>query len=185
MSAGSTFFTRWRVRLGYLLALAVFWFARPVPRLILLGAGVGFLGLLVRAYAAGYLRTQETLSVAGPYAYTRNPLYLGSAMLALGLAIATHSWISASLLLAYFALFYSMVMRIEERELRQQFAAAFEEYARAVPLFLPRLTPARPAPEESASFSWAQYRKNREYQAAFGFVLIQALLVLLWAARLP
>jgi len=185
MSAATAFFTRWRVRLGYLLALAVFWFARPVPRMILLGGCIGTLGLLLRAYAAGCLHKQEMLTVFGPYAYTRNPLYLGSAILTAGLAIAAHSWISAALLLGYFALFYSMVMRNEEEELRRHFGAVYDDYAHAVPLFLPRLTPAPMAAEEGAAFSWAQYRKNREYQAALGFVLILGLLVLLWAVRLP
>jgi protein-S-isoprenylcysteine O-methyltransferase Ste14 len=185
MSAATAFFTRWRVRLSYLLALAVFWFARPVPRMILLGGCIGTLGLLMRAYAAGCLHKQEMLTVFGPYAYTRNPLYFGSAILTAGLAIAAHSWISAALLLGYFALFYSMVMRNEEEELRRHFGAVYDDYAHAVPLFLPRLTPAPMAAEEGAAFSWAQYRKNREYQAAFGFVLIVGLLVLLWAARLP
>ena len=71
-------------------------------------------GLWLRAYAAGYLHKQEVLTVTGPYAYTRNPLYLGSAILALGIGIATRSWISISILGGYFAVFYSVVMRRED-----------------------------------------------------------------------
>jgi len=82
---------RWRVRLGYPLAVAVLFFARPQPRSILYGGLVGLVGLALRAWAAGYLHKQEVLTVTGPYAYTRNPLYLGSAVLALGVAIATRS----------------------------------------------------------------------------------------------
>jgi protein-S-isoprenylcysteine O-methyltransferase Ste14 len=143
MSAASSFFVRWRVRLGYPLAIAVLWFARPTPRGIVIGAAVGLVGLWLRAYAAGCLRKQEILTVTGPYTRTRNPLYLGSAILALGVAVATHSWAATIILFGYFALFYSIVMRREEAELRQLYGGAFDEYARAVPLFLPRMTAAK------------------------------------------
>ncbi|HEX8763742.1 MAG TPA: isoprenylcysteine carboxylmethyltransferase family protein [Candidatus Acidoferrum sp.] len=183
MSVPGEFFMRWRVRLGYPLAVAVLWFSRPAPRHILLGALVGALGLLIRGYAAGYLYKQEVLTVTGPYAYTRNPLYLGSAVLAVGAAIAMHSWISASLLLFYFAVFYSMVMRGEENELRLKHGAAFEEYAREVPLFLPRLRPAKLAAGSPGTFSFAQYKKNHEWRAALGFLLLIGVLLLIWCLR--
>jgi len=183
MSLPGAFFMRWRVRLGYPLAAAVLWFSRPAPRNILLGGLVGALGLLIRAFAAGYLHKQEVLTVNGPYAYTRNPLYLGSAVLACGAAIATRSWISASILLLYFAIFYSMVMRREEKELQGHHGSAFEEYARAVPLFLPRLRPAKLAVESAGAFSLAQYKKNHEWQAAVGFLLLLGALVLVWHFR--
>src|SRR5260370_42418730 len=117
MRGAGNFFVRWRVRLGYPLAIAVLYFSRPTPRSILLGALTGLVGLLVRAYAAGYLHKQEVLTVTGPYAYTRNPLYLGSAILALGAGIATRSWISSSFLIVYFAGFYSILMPMEAEEL--------------------------------------------------------------------
>src|ERR1700686_5530834 len=108
MNSAGAFFVRWRVRLGYPLAVAVLFFARPQPRSILYGALVGLVGLALRAWAAGYLHKQEVLTVTGPYAYTRNPLYLGSPVLALGAGIATRSWISGAILLIYFAVFYSI-----------------------------------------------------------------------------
>jgi protein-S-isoprenylcysteine O-methyltransferase Ste14 len=181
MSLPGEFFMRWRVRLGYPLAVAVLWFSRPTPRSILVGGLVGSVGLWLRAYAAGYLHKQEILTVTGPYAHTRNPLYLGSAILALGVGIATQSWISASFLLVYFAIFYSAVMRREEKELHAKHGAAFEEYARAVPLFLPRLTAANLPGESLGSFSFAQYKKNHEWQAAVGFLfLLAVLLAICW-----
>ena len=137
------FFARWRVRLGYPLAIIVLVLAHPTPQSILYGALVGSIGLLIRALAAGHLHKQAVLTVTGPYAYTRNPLYFGSAILTLGVAIATHSWIPALLLLGYFALFYSIVMRREEQELRVHHGTSFDDYARSVPLFVPRLTPAK------------------------------------------
>jgi protein-S-isoprenylcysteine O-methyltransferase Ste14 len=181
----AAFFARWRVRLGYPLAIIVLVFAHPIPPSILYGAVVGMIGLFVRAVAAGHLHKQQVLTVTGPYAYTRNPLYLGSAILALGVALATHSWVSAAILLGYFVLFYSIVMRREEHELRFHHGAAFEEYAHAVPLFFPRLTPANLPGSHDGAFSVAQYKKNREYRAAIGFLLLLTVLLVLWQLRLP
>lgn len=184
MSNASALFARWRVRLGYVLAIFVLFFARPTPQFVAIGAVVGMLGLWLRAYAAGYLHKQEVLTMTGPYGYTRNPLYLGSAVLALGAGIATRSWISGAILLIYFAVVYSVVMRREEGELLGHHGAAFREYAAAVPLFLPRLTAARLRGASAGQFSFAQYKKNHEYQAALGYLLLQAALLALWRLRL-
>jgi protein-S-isoprenylcysteine O-methyltransferase Ste14 len=184
MSTAGNFFVRWRVRLGYPLAIVVLFFSRPTPRSILFGALAGLIGLWVRAHAAGYLHKQEVLTVTGPYAYTRNPLYLGSAILALGAGIATQSWISALVLILYFAVFYSIVMRREANELRLRHGASFEEYACAVPLFIPRLTAAKLPGESAGSFSFAQYRKNHEWQASVGFLFLLLVLLAIWRLRL-
>jgi protein-S-isoprenylcysteine O-methyltransferase Ste14 len=185
MSSGGTFFVRWRVRLGYPLAIVVLWFARPTPCSITIGAIVGLIGLWLRAYAAGYLQKHEILSVRGPYARTRNPLYLGSAILAVGVAMATHSWVSSVLLCLYFTIFYPIVMRREEAELRERYGVSFDEYARVVPLFIPRVTAAKLHGSGVGAFSLAQYKKNREYQAAIGFLLLLVLLFLMWRLRVP
>jgi protein-S-isoprenylcysteine O-methyltransferase Ste14 len=177
------FFARWRVRLGYLLAVVVLWFARPNPRSILIGALIGLIGLWIRAYAAGYLHKQEVLTITGPYARTRNPLYFGSSFLALGAAIAMNSWLSAALLLVYFALVYTFVMRREEMELRQKHGAAFDAYANSVPLFFPKLFGNAPSTSAGTGFSWAQYKKNHEHQAAIGFVLLLVSLLVIWWLR--
>ncbi len=184
MNGAGNFFVRWRVRLGYPLAIAVLYFSLPTPRSILVGALAGVIGLSVRAYAAGYLHKQEVLTVTGPYAYTRNPLYLGSGILALGAGIATRSWTSALILFVYFAVFYSIVMRREARELHLRHGASFEEYARAVPLFIPRLTAAKLLGDSAGSFSFAQYKKNHEWQAAVGFLFLLLVLMLIWLLRL-
>jgi protein-S-isoprenylcysteine O-methyltransferase Ste14 len=177
------FLARWRVRLGYPLAIVVLLLARPTPKSILAGAAIGAIGLWVRALAAGHLHKQQVLTVTGPYAYTRNPLYLGSFILILGAAVAAHSWPAAVILLFYFALFYSFVMRREERELYQHHGDAFQNYARTVPLFLPRLTPHQFSTENPAAFSFAQYKKNREYRAAIGFLLLLLVFVVIWRLR--
>src|SRR5260370_2837761 len=183
MNGAGSFFVRWRVRLGYPVAIAVLWFSRPTRRSILLGALIGGIGLLVRVYAAGFLHKQEVLTVNGPYAYTRNPLYMGSAILAIGTGIATRSWISALILTVYFAVFYSIVMVREARELHRRHGASFEEYARAVPLFIPRLTAWKLSTGSVGSFSFAQYRKNHECHAPAGFFFLLFVLLVIWRIR--
>lgn len=173
------FFARWRVRIGYVLTVVVLWFSQPQPRSILIGACVGLVGLAIRAYAAGYLQKQAVLTTTGPYARTRNPLYFGSSILALGAAAAMNSWWSAGLLLVYFALVYFFVMRREEMELRGHHGAEFDAYAQSVPLFFPKLTPGKSASDVD-SFSWLRYRKNHEYQAALGFLLLLIALLVIW-----
>lgn len=173
------FFARWRVRLGYVLAVVVLWLARPTPRSMLIGAALGFVGLCIRGYAAGYLNKQEVLTVTGPYARTRNPLYLGSSVLMLGAAVAMNSVLAAALLLVYFVLVYTFVMRREEMELRQKHGDVFSAYAAAVPLFFPKLFGSAGTAVTGLGFSWAQYKKNHEYEAAIGFVLLLLGLILI------
>jgi protein-S-isoprenylcysteine O-methyltransferase Ste14 len=179
----SDFFARFRVRLGYLLAIVVLFLARPTLASILLGAVVGLFGLAIRACAAGHLHKQEVLTVTGPYAYTRNPLYFGSGFLTLSAALAMNSWIAATLLLLYFSLVYTFVMRREEKELCAKHADVFDRYASSVPLFFPRFRRQKQLGSPTGHFSWAQYRKNHEYQAAGGFFLLLVLLLILWRMR--
>jgi protein-S-isoprenylcysteine O-methyltransferase Ste14 len=168
------FWMRWRVRFGYPVAVIYLVLAKPFPRSIGIGALVAVLGLLVRASAAGHLRKDEQLATTGPYAVTRNPLYLGSSLLAAGFIIAGYSFWSGLIVGLYFAVFYYAVIRNEERDLRKNFGAQFEDYAARVPLFFPR--PRARADEISTaespqnSFSWPQYGRNREYQALLGVI---------------
>lgn len=177
------FFARWRVRLGYFLAPIVLVLARPSPQSIVIGGLVGLVGLAIRACAAGYLHKKEILTTTGPYAHTRNPLYFGSSFLALGAAIAMRSLIGGALLLLYFALVYSFVMRREERELRAKHPNSFDAYAGTVPLFFPRLNPQSHPRESPGAFSWTQYKKNHEYQATIGLLFFLLALVLIWLLR--
>ena len=178
------FFTRWRVRLGYPVAVVALLFAHPTPSSVLYGMIIGLPGLLLRAYAAGYLSKQEVLATCGPYAYTRNPLYLGSALLTVGVAVGTNSWLSSLLLCGYFAVFYSAVMYREQQDLRLRYGVLFEAYSQAVPLFLPRWSAAKLGAACQASFSLVQYKKNREYRAGIGFLLLLAILLVVWRLRL-
>ncbi|MGH9685011.1 MAG: methyltransferase family protein [Candidatus Acidiferrales bacterium] len=176
MSEKRRFWMQWRVRLGYPVAVAYWLLASPTRRSIMYGAIVAALGLIVRGVAAGYLRKYQELATSGPYARTRNPLYLGSGLLAAGFIVAGHSWIAGPLVAVYFAVFYYFVMRNEEEDLRSRFGATFGEYARRVPLFFPRMRPASgwrsaDAGQTAKTFSWGQYRRNHEYQASMGTVL--------------
>src|SRR5579863_6782874 len=166
------FWMRWRVRLGYPVAIVFLVFARPFPRSILFGAIIAAFGLLIRGASAGHLRKDEELATAGPYAVTRNPLYLGSAILAAGFITAGSSWWAGLIVGVYFVVFYYAVIRNEEEDLRRRFGASFDDYAARVPLFLPRFRARRDEVSEAKSpansFSWRQYRRNREYQALLG-----------------
>jgi protein-S-isoprenylcysteine O-methyltransferase Ste14 len=177
-STKTNFWIRWRVRAGYVVGLAAFWFARPQLTWLICGMAVALCGLLLRGYAAGHLRKHQQLATSGPYAFTRNPLYLGSVLLAGGFSVASHSWISTLLLAAYLAIFYPAVIGREQAELRASYGEAFAKYAAQVPAFWPRLTPAVASTER---FSWPLYRQNREYEAAIGLAVAMAIL---WALML-
>jgi hypothetical protein len=172
MTSLADWISRWRVRVGYPVALAFLAFADPTPASYAAGTAFITAGILIRARASGYLYKHERLATAGPYALTRNPLYFGSGIIAAGFALCSASWISATLVLVFFLAFYLPVMRTEERELRALYGAAFEDYARRVPLFLPRLSLSAPPSDSTApapeTFSWAQYFRNREIEAAIG-----------------
>src|SRR5579871_6809225 len=130
---------RIRVPLGFAFAVLYFWLARPTWRWLAFGAVLIVPGLLIRALASGHVRKNEALATSGPYAYTRNPLYLGSLLMGIGFAVAARSWwVGIVLVLMFFAI-YMPVIRSEEKFLREKFSD-FEEYAKRVPRMLPRLT---------------------------------------------
>jgi protein-S-isoprenylcysteine O-methyltransferase Ste14 len=174
VSQQRNFWMRWRVRIGYPVAVVYWILAAPTFPSILAGGAIAALGLFIRGAASGHLRKYEELVTSGPYARTRNPLYFGSAFLAAGFALAGHSWWAAGIVLGYFAVFYSAVMRNEESDLRARYGAAFDEYAARVPLFFPLLfsggSPGDKGARAAKTFSWAQYRRNREYQALVGTI---------------
>ena len=182
MSERGEFWARWRVRLGYALALVYVWLAAPTVTSIEVGAVYVAAGLLLRGFSAGHLRKQESLATTGPYDWTRNPLYLGSAVLACGFLVAGRSIVAAFLVAAYFLLIYPPVMRREERELRARFGAAFDDYAARVPLFLPRPAAVK---QDGNGFQWKSYMRNREFNAtigsAVGFVLLWLKMMLIAA----
>lgn len=161
---------RLRLPLGFLLAGLYLAFARPTPPTLAVGASIALAGLLIRAWAAGYIVKKKRLATAGPYAYTRNPLYLGSFLIAAGFAVAAH-WSLLLLVAAFFAVVYAPTMVREKEKIRGLFPAAYPEYERNVPAFLPRPTPWRPIANEGESrFSFQLYLRHGEWRAALGYV---------------
>ena len=190
---------RIRVPLGFLTAaLYVFelWRRAPLPTAVAWSLTLVLPGVWLRAYASGYVKKNRELTITGPYAHTRNPLYLGSMLMAAGFAVALLSWPIALVLAIGFTVIYIPVIASEERFLRATFPG-FGAYCSQVPRLIPRLTPARqlpapqpfeqgtrPTPEASAGgftggFSFELYRRHREYNAAIGAALLYLSLLFL------
>jgi len=172
---------RIRVPMGFVFAGVYIWLARPTFVSMEWSLLLVLPGLWLRGYAAGYVKKNAELTMTGPYAYTRNPLYLGSMMIAFGFAAASKSIVIVLLLAVLFAVIYIPVIRSEEAFLRSTFAA-FNAYAASVPRLLPRLRAAPIADDSSdserGSFSFSLYRKHREYNALMGATAIYAVLAL-------
>jgi protein-S-isoprenylcysteine O-methyltransferase Ste14 len=156
---------RLRVPSGFLIVAAFAWFSRPSPQSLIIGISVSVLGLALRAWAAGSLYKDRELATGGPYAFTRNPLYLGTLLVAAGLVAASRSVWLGVLFAAVFAFIYLPVIQLEEQHLRDLFPE-YDAYASRVPALIPRL---RLQQSATQPFRWSQYKKNREYQAALGF----------------
>lgn len=167
---------RIRVPLGFVFALLYLWLAKPSFRFLLSSLLLIVPGLVTRALASGHVRKNEALATSGPYAYTRNPLYLGSLLIGIGFAVAARSWWVGVLLAVMFFAIYLPVIRDEENFLRQKFPE-FDEYARHVPRMLPRLTPNRDAKDKPSGFSPALYLQHREYNALVGALAVLAALI--------
>jgi protein-S-isoprenylcysteine O-methyltransferase Ste14 len=163
----SAFVARWRVPFGFVLGIAYLVFAQPTVPLLIAGSVLALVGLGIRAYAAGHLEKDRTLTTGGPYGYTRNPLYLGSLLIGIGLVLAGAQWVLGVVFVVFFVVVYGPVMRREERNLRRRFGNEFDRYTAAVPLFLPIRKPLKPS---RTKFEWKRYRRNREYEAALGYL---------------
>lgn len=176
---------RIRVPLGFATAaLYLFELYRqdPHPRAVAWSLLLVVPGLWLRGYASGYVKKNQELTTTGPYAFVRNPLYLGSILIAAGFAVALESWAVGAALAVMFIAIYVPVIVSEERFLRATFPE-FEAYCRRVPRLLPRLTPARAENgEEAGRFSFSLYRKHREYNALLGAALLYFSLVFLGPA---
>ena len=164
-----------RVPCGFVLVAAFLWISAPTFASLAAGLPLSILGLALRGWAAGHLEKDSTLTESGPYAWVRNPLYLGTLTAAAGFVIASRRWELGVLFASVFVLIYLPVMDLEEQHLARLFPA-YAGYTRRVPQLFPR-PPRQRAPKH---FRWSLYRYNREYQAALGFLAGVALL--LWKA---
>jgi protein-S-isoprenylcysteine O-methyltransferase Ste14 len=176
---------RIRVPVGFAFAILYFWLARPTWPALGAGAAVALLGLGLRAAASGYVKKASELTTTGPYAYTRNPLYLGSMIIAAGFAVAARSWWLAGGMAAMFLAIYVPVIRFEEALLGGLFPAEFDAYRARVPRLVPRLRADKSSGGAGGGFSRALYLSHREYQAAIGAVVMFAALAakLIWFSR--
>jgi protein-S-isoprenylcysteine O-methyltransferase Ste14 len=166
---------RLRVPSGFLIVIVFAWFSSPTPLSMTIGVPISLLGLALRAWAAGCLAKNRELATGGPYAYTRNPLYIGTLLVAAGLAAASRSPGLALLFAGVFLLVYLPVIQNEEQHLRKIFPE-YSVYAERVPALIPRI----PAAHEKSSnpFRPRLYLINQEYQAGLGF--LAGMLFLLW-----
>src|SRR5262249_27890118 len=166
---------RTRVAAGYAFAAIFIVFCRPNKELLAAAAIMAFFGLLVRGWACGHLRKVSELDTSGPYAFTRNPLYLGSFLIVVGFAIASGVWWLGLLSIIFFLGIYLPVINVEKNELEEVLGEEYRVYAAGVPIFVPRLTPWR---RSERRFDFRLYLKHGEYFAAIGVGLTLAILAL-------
>jgi len=169
---------RLRVPSGFLIVIVFALLSRPTRDSLLIGLPISLCGLGLRAWAAGCLAKNRELATGGPYAYTRNPLYIGTLLVAAGLVVASRNVWLGILFAAAFVLIYLPVIQLEEQHLRSLFPD-YKIYAEKVPALFPRLTPA--ASKNPQPFRLSLYLKNQEYQAGAGFAA--GMLFLLWMCR--
>jgi protein-S-isoprenylcysteine O-methyltransferase Ste14 len=183
----ATFRLRWRkisrrirVPLGFLFVIVYFCLARPSFQSLLTSLILVVPGILLRGYASGYVKKNTELTITGPYGYTRNPLYLGSILIAFGFALAARSiWVAVALALLFLVI-YGPVILDEEEFLRAEFPG-YAEYALRVPRLVPR--PWALQSGEKGKFSFELYLKHREYNSLLGSLcmyLVLAARMLLW-----
>lgn len=151
--------------LGFVAAAVVLWFVRPTPHSLAVGLPVALIGQVLRIWAAGHLEKSREVTRSGPYRFTRHPLYAGSTLMGVGLAIASASAIVAAVLLVYLATTIVVAIRTEEAYLRAAFGDAYGQYA------------AGTAPEVHRRFSLERAIRNKEYRSATGFLVITVVLV--------
>lgn len=169
-----------RLKAVWLLVLPFLWFAEPTAPLLAWGGVLAVAGLAVRAWAAGTIHKERELTTTGPYAYTRNPLYVGSFFLGLGVTVAGGMWQFVVLFAVFYLGVYGRTMAGEARLLTELFGDRFRDYREKVPAFVPRLTPYRAPGVEGGGFTFAQYKRNREWEAALGALAGFAVLVAKW-----
>jgi protein-S-isoprenylcysteine O-methyltransferase Ste14 len=170
----SEWMRRHRRTLGIPLILAAFWLARFHLRYLMQSFVLVAVGEMIRIWAAGHLRKNELLTTGGPYRFIRNPLYLGSFLIAIGFCLVANSKWVWLLVAAYFVLCYIPVIRQEESVLREKFPVEYSFYSARVPALYPTLLL---YPNVSTEFSWQQVRKNKEYNAVLGILIAYAYLL--------
>jgi len=158
-----------RMPLGFVLGGSYLAFARPEPMPLAIGAAIALVGVFVRGWASGHIRKNAKLAVSGPYAYTRNPLYFGSFLIAAGFAIAGH-WSLLLLVIAFFMLVYAPKIEAERLNILGRFPDDYPDYAANVPVFFPRRGAWASGPASDEPFSFDLYMKHGEWKAGLVYV---------------
>ncbi|MGH9163875.1 MAG: methyltransferase family protein [Vicinamibacteraceae bacterium] len=165
---------RWRVPLGFAAGAAVFWLARPTVTTLAAGAALASVGEIVRIWAAGHVEKSREVTQSGPYWFVRHPLYVGSAIMGAGLAVASGSLLAAALIAGYLALTMRAATTTEDAFLRRQFGAAYDRYRHGA------------VPSVSRRFSLERVWRNREHRAVVGLLAVFALLLVrMWMVGAP
>jgi hypothetical protein len=167
---------RWRVPAGFVMAVVVFFLAAPTRLSLMVGGAVALLGEGLRVWAAGHLRKSSEVTVSGPYRYFAHPLYVGSAIMGAGLAIACNRASVIALVAAYLLVTIGAAVHSEEAHLRRRFGDAYESYKSGNVHGPSHEVSERPRADVARRFSFAQAAANREYRAAVGVVLVWLLL---------
>jgi protein-S-isoprenylcysteine O-methyltransferase Ste14 len=175
MSSWGAIAQKIRVPAGTLLGVVFLLLMHPSRRSLLYGGVIACLGALLRLWAAGYIDKGKALATEGPYALTRNPLYLGSFFMALGVLLAGQGYWLLLPFGAFYLMLYLPVMRREEQELLQGYGEQFLEYTRRVPMFFPSF---HAASARSSSFLWSRVVRNREHRTLLGLALVEIILII-------
>ncbi|HEX6164174.1 MAG TPA: isoprenylcysteine carboxylmethyltransferase family protein [Vicinamibacterales bacterium] len=150
---------RYRVFLGFVFAAIVLWLAVPTPQSLMIGSIIAVLGESIRTWAAGHLEKSKEVTQSGPYRYTRHPLYLGSSLIGIGMAVIANNWIVAAIVITYLVLTLTAAMRSEEAHLREKFGDAYDAYAE------------KRAPKVERPFSFQRAIYNREHHTIAGLLM--------------
>jgi hypothetical protein len=169
-----------RVPVGTVLGILFLLLMHPSLRSLLIGGAITLPGCLLRLWAAGHIEKGRVLTQSGPYAFTRNPLYLGSFFMALGIIIAGQSYWLLPAFALFFAIIYFPVMKAEEQELLGGYGNRFVEYSRRVPLFLPAF---QTVGFRSSTFQWERVVRNREHRNLAGLAVAESILILQFLLR--
>ena len=161
---------RRRVALGFIVGVAVLWLAAPTRLSLLVGGSVAVVGEALRIWAAGHLNKSREVTSSGPYRWLAHPLYVGSSLMGVGVAVASGRAIVVLLVAVYLATTITAAIRQEEAFLRVRFGDRYDRYRRGAG--------GRGDHEAARRYSVSQAIANREYRAAAGLVVAVLLLFL-------
>lgn len=181
MASWKQFAQKARVPVGTVLGILFLLLMHPSVNSLLIGLAITLPGCLLRFWAAGHIDKGRALTQGGPYAMTRNPLYLGSFLMALGIILGGQGYWLLPLFGAFFATFYIPVMKAEADYLLNAYGEEFARYSKRVPAFFPVLQKAEAG---ASTFLWSRVVQNREHRNVIGLVVAEAILILSFVLQL-